>query len=833
MVLSIKNNNPGNLRPLGSSQGFQSFATPQEGLEAMRNDLRAKITGNSNAMRGAYGDNYDPTLANILAVWAPNNENDTSNYINFVTERSGLDPNAPLSENDIDAFLPAMVEMEGGQDAVNHFFGEQSDSVLMGDNGEDDLSGLSDEELAQIAGVSLSQEDDLDGLSDEELMQIAGVEEPDTWAERVDGFMTGAADGMTWGAGDEMRAGLQALVRGGIDPNVSVGQAYDHFLNKYRDKQKARAEDTPLSYGAGQVTGAVASSVPAAKALGSVAKLNKYARNNPIRTAAASGGVSGGLYGFNSGEGTGEERLEKGIYSGAIGVPAGAVGASVAQQVGRMGSPLVNRLQKLLKPQQKQAVNSLSEAAEQSSALVTRDLPQAEGRALSKIKNAIRQDFPENSEEVFQAWLNGDEALIQSYGSRVRTLGQGAAQFKSGKAVAQDYFEDVIPEAPEKMKAAVAKNISGVENYYKTADDIYESGVAKASKYYDEAYKDSVQNTDIFNVPEIKEAVAKAYKKYPSKLKDAEPQSIKVLDYAKRVLDDDISKAMRSGEKGFAKDRLEIKSMLVNTMDEASPSYKMARAKAGDYLKVQNSMESGKGFMKVDPEIIEKAFKNSTEEEKIAFKIGVGKQLRDTINKRIDGSNPYNSIFGSKTQRERLQKILSPVEYSNLEKSLKAEKRLFDMRNEILGGSPTAGKQQAALEIASDGMDLTVTGQLADWPKNKLVSYLKKKAMGLNDETAEEVSKILYETDPIKKIEYFTGLSKKVTKEQSRKAKEAYFALEKSFDKRRIAGAVGSAPISNKVQNYMTVRPIPESERYPDRIDTENYEDTPYGFKQK
>jgi hypothetical protein len=119
--LSVRNNNPGNLRAPGSDQGFMQFASAQEGMDAMRGDLRAKITGASPAMRSRLGDQYSPTLRNLISVYAPSSENDTNGYIAFVARQTGLDPDQPLSEADIDRLMPAMIEQEGGQVALQHF----------------------------------------------------------------------------------------------------------------------------------------------------------------------------------------------------------------------------------------------------------------------------------------------------------------------------------------------------------------------------------------------------------------------------------------------------------------------------------------------------------------------------------------------------------------------------------------------------------------------------------------------------------------------------------------------------------------------------------------
>jgi len=119
--LSMRNNNPGNMRPLGQNAGFQAFDSPDAGLDAMRRDLTVKIIGKSNAMKANYGENYQPSLKNLISTWAPPTENDTGNYINFVSQKTGIQPDQVLTEADIDRIIPAMIEQEGGKKAANYF----------------------------------------------------------------------------------------------------------------------------------------------------------------------------------------------------------------------------------------------------------------------------------------------------------------------------------------------------------------------------------------------------------------------------------------------------------------------------------------------------------------------------------------------------------------------------------------------------------------------------------------------------------------------------------------------------------------------------------------
>lgn len=76
--------NPGNLRPQGASTGFQSFATPEEGLSALDKNLQS------------YGRQGINTVSSIISRWAPPSENDTNAYIADVSKRLGVKPDQPF-----------------------------------------------------------------------------------------------------------------------------------------------------------------------------------------------------------------------------------------------------------------------------------------------------------------------------------------------------------------------------------------------------------------------------------------------------------------------------------------------------------------------------------------------------------------------------------------------------------------------------------------------------------------------------------------------------------------------------------------------------------------
>ena len=139
--LSVRNNNPYNIR--GADGNFKKFATPQDGLDAGHADMRVKISGKSAAMKRNFGENYQPTLANLISTWAPSSENDTQAYINTVSKETGIAPDQVLKESDIEKIGPAMVKVEGGQSAANYFVTGNTFAMLPAEDRIKELGNLS------------------------------------------------------------------------------------------------------------------------------------------------------------------------------------------------------------------------------------------------------------------------------------------------------------------------------------------------------------------------------------------------------------------------------------------------------------------------------------------------------------------------------------------------------------------------------------------------------------------------------------------------------------------------------------------------------------------
>lgn len=112
----FRNNNPLNIRKGNNWRGEIPNQTDGqfEQFSEMIYGLRAGIKLIKNYMT-KYKAN---TIRKIITRWAPNNENDTAAYIDFVSQDSGISPDTVISFSEaakIVRIVSAMVQMENGQ----------------------------------------------------------------------------------------------------------------------------------------------------------------------------------------------------------------------------------------------------------------------------------------------------------------------------------------------------------------------------------------------------------------------------------------------------------------------------------------------------------------------------------------------------------------------------------------------------------------------------------------------------------------------------------------------------------------------------------------------
>lgn len=669
-----------------------------------------------------------------------------------------------------------------------------------------DLSQYSDEQLKALAGLGGDANNDLSSYSDEDLMKVAGVQ-PEK------GYLESAAQG-----------GGSAIAKRGIgmmqlaeDVGVPVHKlfgvdkaAFDKAASNATKAENAAAQGTGIT---GGLTGIIADPVnfmlPSGGAIQGGNMLQKMVAAGKL--GAKYGAVSGATSALEEGQG----RIE------ATGMGAGlgaAFGAAVPPIAAGLKATVVNPIKNLASGYMDKAI--LNEAVKTGELVKSNLSP-----ALQKVYDRFRADFPDDAE--FAKALNSyaskqGQTLLEAGGGRVANLAEGAAQFPSGGAKTGEFFKDATLQAPEKIKATVAKNISPNTQYYETLDDMVKKGREAAKPLYNDAFKfnqsvDSPVISKILDTPEGKKALGEAVENVRNEMSlvaKPDPEltalakelsdiglmdsqkggvakglKLKALDEVKKAFDITIKKAIRDGDAGQITRIGNLKRGLVAEIDNLDKTglYAKARATSGDYLSNKEAMDAGKSILTDDAELIAKRFAGMGKTEKESYKVGVVKAIRDKIESTADGRN-VASLFDKPATRKKLESILGSKEYTRLLDDAFATDNLFKLRNQIVGNSRTAQRQIASGEFDDIGNEI-VKDVIEHGAKGaaykKAISLMKAKFQGLSDKTAEEVANILYEQDPKKKYQIVKALTNqmnnsgdKLRSTQAAQKLQAYFTLD-------------------------------------------------------
>ena len=671
------------------------------------------------------------------------------------------------------------------------------------------MADYTDEELYAIAGIEPPQAQP--EYTDEELFSIAGIEPPQaqqqaqpeqqrTWGDYLSSIPQQYAQGGALGFGDEAMAALAATYTAareqpsalmGPEMRPELAQQIAQAPQMMREELKQQQEAYPVTSGLSQAGGMIATGAGAARSVPTVAsgisKLPWWASAPMVGAPSYAAYEAGQATGDRAGAFVGA--LPEGAAYGYLGGAAGKYIPAAARGVGRYTQKAIDKFTR--KPV---ASKTLDEAVSKEIAPAGQDVTQ---NALSKVKKALQKDFEQDYDLVIDEYNKGNISLADLYGERTKRLGslaEASALFMSGREIAESALNPKALGSYDRVMKSIKENVTGVDSYYTTVDDLLMAGRAKASPIYQEI-GDDLADPNVLTIPEVRGTVEKLYKENPTFFAGREPNSIYVLNEVKKNLDSKISETIRGGAT-YIEPQKNIVNTLIDAMENANPKYKDARAIAGDYLSVDAAIKSGKSALNLDSELVKKEFSKLSAAEKDAYKIGIGKALRDTLSSVREGANPFNRLLGSPEQKNRLKAVLTPDEYKGLEKSLRAENRLFELRNKVLGGSPTSRRDELKRVFSGGAID-TITGVPKNTFKDSLAKAGARLSQGLSDKTAAQVSDILYETDPVKKLSIINGLknSNELTQMEKKAVQEVYSVLSPRYDALyTTTGAVSATP---------------------------------------
>lgn len=621
-----------------------------------------------------------------------------------------------------------------------------------------------------------------DGFQLESPNSASGQEPPQP--QGLPSFLNAAGDNLSAG----FSSGVSALPFGDKALAWLEGQKaslQNNIYGSHLTQQDVAAQDqqqtaaNPIASAVGMTAGSIApyalaaafgDEVPlATKILGMDSSMPLLART------LASAGSQAAISGADTLERTGDagQAVRAGLEGGAIGAVAPGAGDLIGKGAGFVGNKVGQFVDTLTNPE----------------------------RAAEKIiGGAARRDASYGggmtAQDEATAAANGQPVVnVDRYGTNVRQLGRTAANTDAGARqtlddVTGDRFLTQNQRATDFVRRVTGGNVDDIalqEQISKAARRSNGANYARAESDPAAKYMWSPQIAQLFQSPSFRKAVQDATstaaedaaaggKKAiqnpfafdangaPSWRQIAGPDgkvgpippNLQFWDIVQRNLREDASRtASRDGMKMKAGQISDVRTKLLEVLDNKVPGYRTARAGAAAAFGADDAIDAGRKFVSQKMGIPEarRAYAKFTPAERKAFATGFASELIDKINSVSDRVNVINNVFGSPAARAQVQLALGQSAADQLEHFLRIEDIMQMTRREVAGNSTTA--QQL---IASGLIGAGSAGALTGWNPQDMASgallltagRAGARALGkaFDQRVMQRVAQILVSNDP-------------------------------------------------------------------------------------
>lgn len=528
----------------------------------------------------------------------------------------------------------------------------------------------------------------------------------------IDDAVRSLASGVTFGFADEIAAKANTVFGLGAKQNLSSliegkGSAYEQNLaaERARDKQIPLAIKLP-----GEVAGAVASTVAAAPVTGTVAALTGLSKLPAIVRSVGTGATGGALFG--AGDAEEGDRLEGAAKGAAIGGVAGAIVPKIVNAAVKTGQYIRN------------AVMPESGAAADLSRAIARDADTPEALA------ARAADLMETRPGV--------ATLADAGGENVKGLVERVAQTPgAGRTI-------VVPALTDRQQGQmgrIAGDLRDLTDTRRTAVQAVEQTMAQRKEAAQPLYKQAYEEGDqavwspalerLSSSPSVQRAMQGAVRVWrdvavadgfggmnPGALVDKGNLSflngkvpvfpnLQFWDYTKRIIDDQVSAAIRSGQNQKAKTLGTLAEQLRTELDNVVPTFAQARNAWAGPSKYLDAIEEGRTILsnKISAEELTArlASPTMTDAEREAYRVGAVSALTGKMGNDAAKLGDMTKYVRSPEMRAKIAAIM-PTEEAAAKWSnrLDFEVGSSELTGRALGNSATA--RRLAERQDADGM---------------------------------------------------------------------------------------------------------------------------------
>lgn len=319
--------------------------------------------------------------------------------------------------------------------------------------------------------------------------------------------------------------------------------------------------------------------------------------------------------------------------------------------------------------------------------------------AASRIKAALQSRFENQAQRL-------DDALLKSSGAAGDASASREALQQEAKISRQPLYDRAFSEGASGIDSdvidALMKSPSMKKSMGEAATRILDREAAAAAG--------GPKTTGLFGeypegaVPVYDEA-GNVSKYINSEGKEVDKlRTLEYWDAVKVSLDDDIQASLNKGANGRARELINLRDRLVNSLDDSIESYSGARGNASRIFGTSDALSAGEKFASnsgsySNPEV-KRAIEEMTDQERIAFKEGFTSRLRQQLQEIGDNQNAAGRLLNSPATRERMEIAFGKLGAKEFRDFLAVERKMHLGYRDIMGGSQTAQFQKDLLRLA-------------------------------------------------------------------------------------------------------------------------------------
>lgn len=537
-------------------------------------------------------------------------------------------------------------------------------------------------------------------------------EQPKSQGYGLVDYLAPLARGATFGFGDEISATI-AAIPASFAADTSIADAYQDIHADISRQQKQFSEDNPGISLAGDIVGGIAAGGILGKLLAGPAP--------SLKRLAGVGALEAGTAG--AGYADPGSRLK----DAGIGAAIGAVGAPLMGAIGNKISEFASRNDPKIK-----AGRQLQQAMD------------ADEITSEDVKNVLEADPGNLLVDVSPNLMGKGRAIATTPGP--------------GKKIAEEALTSRQMAQQQRITDSLQKQTGGRFDFYQQADELAMNKQRQAAPLYDQAHNSIIELSDsmknMVDDPDMASAWKRANRLFRLE-NGVEPNpgelnKLKIWDYFKQSLDDEIGSAYRQGHNNLGKALREKKTALLNQLDDQVPTYSEARNIFSTSSGMEDALKMGRKVLTTDADLPD--IKKLTDSEKEMFINGAARAIMDKVTSGPSTANQARNLIKSPRVKERLRNAFPDDDsFNSFIKEMDILTEQGTTYSSIMGGSRTA-PLQAEVENINMGEGLGVAsdlvqgnfGQAAKGLASKMAS---NKGRTIDPRISQELAPVLFGRD--------------------------------------------------------------------------------------